>query len=87
MTAPQRFRKRPIEIEAMQWTGDNADALAQWTDGSFWTIDPEDRTDDQPPPPRPDGPPHPACRVCGARMNVWGRVCVDCLNDETKDES
>lgn len=25
MTTPQRFRKRPVEIEAMQWDGTAAD--------------------------------------------------------------
>ncbi|MGW3545883.1 hypothetical protein ACWDNI_35820 [Nocardia niigatensis] len=37
-----RYRKRPIVIEAMQWTGDNADALRSWSDGAFDVLDPED---------------------------------------------
>src|SRR5690349_15649455 len=39
----QRYRKRPIVIGAMQWTGDNLDALRLWTGGNFDFIDPEDR--------------------------------------------
>ncbi|BDD81457.1 hypothetical protein TPB0596_12200 [Tsukamurella pulmonis] len=35
MPEPTRWRKKPVEIEAMQWTGDNAADLAQWTDGAF----------------------------------------------------
>lgn len=31
MNAPQRFRKRPVEIEAMQWTGDNPAAMRAFT--------------------------------------------------------
>lgn len=41
----RRYRKRPIVIEAMQWTGDNAEALTAWTHGRFDELDPEDRTD------------------------------------------
>ncbi|MFE5290358.1 hypothetical protein ACFRAQ_35865 [Nocardia sp. NPDC056611] len=29
-------------VEAMQWTGSNADALREWTGGSFQVLDPED---------------------------------------------
>lgn len=39
----QRYRKKPIVIEAMQWTGDNTAALRSWTDGNFQPLDPEDR--------------------------------------------
>jgi hypothetical protein len=50
MLEPQRYRKRPVVIEAMQWTGDNADAITAWyvsdfTDHEFSTLDPEDATD------------------------------------------
>lgn len=31
MNGPQRFRKRPVEVEAMQWTGDNAAAMRAFT--------------------------------------------------------
>lgn len=30
-----RFRKRPVEIEAVQWTGDNFDELGRFTVGQF----------------------------------------------------
>lgn len=26
----QTYRKKPVEIQAMQWTGDNADELYEW---------------------------------------------------------
>ncbi|MGW0920147.1 hypothetical protein ACWD3J_14155 [Streptomyces sp. NPDC002755] len=41
-----RYRQRPNECEAIQWTGDNADALRAFADGNFNTVDPEDRIDD-----------------------------------------
>ena len=63
MTEPKKYRKKPVEIEAMQWTGDNADALAQWTDGSFWTVCEEDRTDD---------PDHTACLYVEANSRHLG---------------
>lgn len=25
-----RYRKKPVEVDAMQWTGDNIDALGEW---------------------------------------------------------
>jgi hypothetical protein len=36
MTAPQRFRKKPVEIEAMQWSGAAEDAhpIIQWINGT-----------------------------------------------------
>ncbi|MFE3060576.1 hypothetical protein [Nocardia sp. NPDC059239] len=43
---PRKFRTRVREVEAMQWTGDNASALTAWTAGAFQPVDPEDRTDD-----------------------------------------
>jgi hypothetical protein len=30
-----RFRKRPVEVEAVQWTGDNEDELLAFTGGEF----------------------------------------------------
>lgn len=30
MSAPARFRKKPVEIEAVQFDGDNAIAIARW---------------------------------------------------------
>jgi hypothetical protein len=39
------YRKKPVEVEAMQWTGDNALALTSWTSNAFYPVDPEDRDD------------------------------------------
>lgn len=33
----QTYRKRPVTIEALQWTGDNARDLAQWCGWCFNT--------------------------------------------------
>ena len=41
-----RYRRRPAEIEAIQWTGGNADALRAFAGSDFDTIDPEDRIED-----------------------------------------
>jgi hypothetical protein len=30
MDAPKRFTKKPVEVEALQWTGDNIDAVARF---------------------------------------------------------
>ena len=30
-----KYRKRPVVVEAFQWTGDNADALRLWSGGAF----------------------------------------------------
>ncbi|MFR9767069.1 hypothetical protein [Nocardia sp. SC052] len=45
----RRYRKRPIVVEAMQWTGYNAAQLRDWTVGAFHAVDPEDRTEDSDP--------------------------------------
>lgn len=45
-TNPQTFRRRPAEIEAVQWTGSNADELRAFAGSDFDTIDPEDRIED-----------------------------------------
>ncbi|WP_190172973.1 hypothetical protein [Streptomyces mirabilis] len=45
-TNPQRYRQRPLETEAIQWTGHNADALRAFAGIDFATIDPADRTED-----------------------------------------
>lgn len=34
-TTPTRFRKRPVEIEAVQWTGDNFAEISEFTEGYF----------------------------------------------------
>lgn len=41
-----KFRKRPVEVEAIRWAGDNAHAIWEWTSGGFHEIGPEDRVDD-----------------------------------------
>lgn len=35
MTAPRRFRKKPVEIEAMQVTRGNIDVVAEWCQGTL----------------------------------------------------
>jgi hypothetical protein len=44
----QRFRTRIVEIDAVRFTGDNYDELAEWTGGNFAEIHEDDRpyTDD-----------------------------------------
>lgn len=42
---PRRFRKRPIEIAAIRFDGTNHDAVATFTGGRFWPVDPQDRGD------------------------------------------
>lgn len=44
-TAPQRFRKRPVEIQAIQFNGSNHNDIRAFTGGRFWAIDPRDRGD------------------------------------------
>lgn len=41
-----RFRKLPVEIDAVRWTGDNAAELAAFAPGKWQTVAPEDRADD-----------------------------------------
>lgn len=46
MTAKQ-FRKRPVVVSAIQWTGDNEREIREWCGPSmFVSVAPEDRTDD-----------------------------------------
>ena len=42
----KRFRTKPVEIEAILFTGDNFEEIEVWSDGYFNEIDEEDRTDD-----------------------------------------
>lgn len=42
----KKFRTKPVEIEAILFTGDNYDELFKWTDGKFLDVDVEDRVDD-----------------------------------------
>ncbi len=40
---PSRFRKKPVEVEAVQWTGNNEADLATFTDNRFAALSAEDR--------------------------------------------
>lgn len=42
----KRFRTKVVEIEAMQFTGENHKELLEWTGGNFYGVAPEDRGDD-----------------------------------------
>lgn len=39
-----RVRKKPIEVDAVRWTGHNAAELHDFTGSHFSVLDPEDRT-------------------------------------------
>lgn len=41
-----RYRQLPVEVEAIEWTGDNEAELIAFTGNRFQALDPEDRTDD-----------------------------------------
>ncbi len=43
---PTHYRRRPAEIQAVQWTDTNAEALTAFAGHRFMTVDPEDRIDD-----------------------------------------
>lgn len=43
-TMPERqFRKRPVVVSAIQWTGANEAEIAAFTGGNFMAVDGEDR--------------------------------------------
>jgi hypothetical protein len=48
-TGARLFRKRPVEVEAIRWTGDNESEVVAWAGrdpqaaGYFNRLDPEDR--------------------------------------------
>jgi hypothetical protein len=45
--APRRYRKKPVIIEAIQWTGANLAAVQDFAGhGFFGAVDPEDRAED-----------------------------------------
>jgi hypothetical protein len=44
VSTPTVFRKKPVQVEAMQWTGSNEAELVEFTDGRFIAIDPADFT-------------------------------------------
>jgi hypothetical protein len=41
--APSRWRKKPVVIDAIRWTGSNPAALRAFAGSHFGTVDPEDR--------------------------------------------
>lgn len=41
-----RFRKLPVEVEAVQWTGENAAEMRAFAPGKWETVASEDRADD-----------------------------------------
>lgn len=45
MSGPQRFRKKPVEIEAVQFDGSNFGEVHMLCE-KFYAVDPEDRGDD-----------------------------------------
>lgn len=45
-SAVRRFRKRPVEIEAIQFDGTNHGDIEAFTNGLFREVAPEDRGDD-----------------------------------------
>ncbi len=40
------YRKKPIPVEALQWTGSNVDEMTAFAGFSFTPVDVEDREDD-----------------------------------------
>lgn len=38
-----RFRSRPVEVDAVQWTGGNEEELISFTRGQFNALDEDDR--------------------------------------------
>lgn len=41
-----KFRKKPIVIEAIQFTGENFEEIEEFTGGNFLPVDPFDRAED-----------------------------------------
>lgn len=33
---PERYRKRPVTIEAMLFNGQNGEMVAEWCEGTYW---------------------------------------------------
>lgn len=44
-TAVRLYRKKPVTVRGVQWTGDNAAELVEFTGGRFETINPLDRAE------------------------------------------
>lgn len=40
------YRKKPVIVPTVQWTGDNEAELIEFTSNKFQALDPEDRTED-----------------------------------------
>jgi hypothetical protein len=38
-----KFRKKPVEVDAVQWTGDNTAELHEFAETNFDVLGPEDR--------------------------------------------
>jgi len=46
MGGPRQFQKRPVVIEAIQWTGDNEAEIVAWAGGAlFNALDADDRAE------------------------------------------
>lgn len=45
-SAIRRFRKKPVVVEAVQWTGRNLEELKAFTNNQFDTVAPEEAADD-----------------------------------------
>jgi hypothetical protein len=41
MNEPKKYRKKPVVIAAMQWTGENREAIKSWCGASDWLYVPE----------------------------------------------
>jgi hypothetical protein len=41
MSEVQKFRKKPVVIEAIQWTGANLEEISEWSGGKVWFGFPE----------------------------------------------
>ncbi len=44
-----QYRKKPIVIDAIQWTGDNDTDIHRFAPNHFYAVDPEDRTNSDDP--------------------------------------
>ena len=60
----RRYRKKPIEVFAVRWTGENEAELRAFAGDLFETVDPEDRGDD----------PDQTAAVMDTLHNTWVRV-------------
>ncbi|MFC4006612.1 hypothetical protein ACFOY2_05225 [Nonomuraea purpurea] len=60
----RRYRKKPVEVAAVQWTGSNEDELKKFAGHLFEVVDPEDRGDD----------PDQTAAIRDTLHNTWVRV-------------